>query len=202
MMVPPGLSFNAISEKALAVAKANTSSRSYWDWQDMIAYNKLGTFPYTPAVNLLYALREAIKMLEEEGLDNVFARHLRHGAATRAAAKAWGLELVCLDPHSYSPALTAIMVPDGHDADAFRKVVLDNFDMSLGTGLGKIKGKAFRLGHIGYFNDLMLMGTLSGVEMGLDLAKVPHRSGGVIAAMDVLKGRDVVPMPKSKAAVA
>ena len=202
MMVPPGLSFNAISEKALAVAKANTSSRSYWDWQDMIACNKLGTFPYTPAVNLLYALREAIKMLEEEGLDNVFARHLRHGAATRAAAKAWGLELVCLDPHSYSPALTAIMVPEGHDADAFRKVVLDNFDMSLGTGLGKIKGKAFRIGHIGYFNDLMLMGTLSGVEMGLDLAKVPHRSGGVLAAMEVLKGRDVVPMPKSKAAVA
>jgi alanine-glyoxylate transaminase / serine-glyoxylate transaminase / serine-pyruvate transaminase len=194
MMLPPGLSFNAVSEKALAASKANTSLRSYWDWHDMIAINKLGTFPYTPATNLLFALKEAIAMLEEEGLDNVWARHLRHGAATRAAAKAWGLELVCLDPHSYSPALTAVMVPDGHDADAFRKVVLENFDMSLGTGLGKLKGKAFRIGHIGHFNDLMLMGTLAGVEMGLDLAKVPHRSGGVLAAMEVLKGRDVVPM--------
>jgi len=201
-MLPPGLSFNAISEKALAAAKANPGMRSYWDWHDMIEINKQGTFPYTPAVNLLYALREGIAMLEEEGLDNVFLRHKRHGAAARAAAKAWGLELVCLDPHAYSPALTAVMVPDGHDADAFRKVVLDNFDMSLGTGLGRLKGKAFRIGHIGHFNDLMLMGTLSGIEMGLDLAKVPHRSGGVLAAMEVLKGRDVVPMSKSKAAVA
>jgi alanine-glyoxylate transaminase/serine-glyoxylate transaminase/serine-pyruvate transaminase len=138
-------------------------------------------------------------MLEEEGLENVFARHSRHGAATRAAAKAWGMETVCLDPHAYSPSLTALMMPDGHDADAFRKVVLQNYDMSLGTGLGKIKGKAFRIGHIGHFNDLMLMGTLSGVEMGLDLAKVPHRSGGVMAAMDVLTGRDVVAMPKAVA---
>jgi alanine-glyoxylate transaminase / serine-glyoxylate transaminase / serine-pyruvate transaminase len=202
MMLPPGLSFNAVSEKALAASKANGSLRSYWDWHDMLEFNKQGTFPYTPAVNLLFALREAIAMLEEEGLDNVFARHKRHGAAARAAAKAWGLELVCLDPQAYSPALTAIMVPDGHDADAFRKVVLETFDMSLGTGLGKLKGRAFRIGHIGYFNDLMLMGTLSGVEMGLDLAKVPHRSGGVNAAMEVLKGRDVVAMPKSKAAVA
>jgi alanine-glyoxylate transaminase / serine-glyoxylate transaminase / serine-pyruvate transaminase len=199
MMLPPGLSFNAVSEKALAASKANGSLRSYWDWHDMLEINKQGTFPYTPAVNLLFALREAIKMLEEEGLDNVFARHKRHGAATRAAAKAWGLELVCLDPHAYSPALTALMVPDGHDADAFRKVVLQNFDMSLGTGLGKIKGKAFRIAHIGFFNDLMLMGTLSGVEMGLDLAKVPHRSGGVMAAMEVLKGRDVVAMSKAVA---
>ena len=202
MMLPPGLGFNAISEKALAASRANTSTRSYWDWHDMLAINKQGTFPYTPAINLLFALKEAIAMLEEEGLDNVFARHMRHAAATRAAAKAWGLDLVCLDPHAYSPSLTAVMVPDGHDADAFRKVVLENFDMSLGTGLGKIKGKAFRIGHIGHFNDLMLMGTLSGVEMGLDLAKVPHRSGGVNAAMEVLKGRDVVPMSKSKAAVA
>jgi alanine-glyoxylate transaminase/serine-glyoxylate transaminase/serine-pyruvate transaminase len=202
MMLPPGLSFNAVSEKALAASRANTSMRSYWDWHDMIEINKQGTFPYTPATNLLYALKEAIAMLEEEGLDHVFLRHKRHGAATRAAAKAWGLELVCLDPHGYSPALTAVMVPDGSDADAFRKVVLENFDMSLGTGLGKLKGNAFRIGHIGHFNDLMLMGTLSGVEMGLDLAKVPHRSGGVLAAMDVLKARDVVPMPKSKAAVA
>ena len=202
MMLPPGLSFNAVSEKALAASKANSGMRSYWDWHDMIAINKQGTFPYTPATNLLYALKEAIMMLEEEGLDNVFKRHLRHGAATRAAVKTWGLDLVCLDPHCYSPALTAVMVPDGHDADAFRKVVLENFDMSLGTGLGNIKGNAFRIGHIGHFNDLMLMGTLAGVEMGLDLANIPHRSGGVLAAMDVLKGRDVVAMPKSKAAVA
>jgi alanine-glyoxylate transaminase / serine-glyoxylate transaminase / serine-pyruvate transaminase len=200
MMLPPGLSFNALSEKALAASKANNSMRSYWDWHDMIEINKQGTFPYTPATNLLFALKEAIAMLEEEGLDNVFARHQRHGAATRAAAKAWNLELVCLDPHSYSPALTAIMVGEGHDADNFRKIVLENFDMSIGTGLGKIKGKAFRIGHIGHFNDLMLMGTLAGVEMGLDLAKVPHRSGGVMAAMEVLKGRDVVPMPKSAVA--
>jgi alanine-glyoxylate transaminase / serine-glyoxylate transaminase / serine-pyruvate transaminase len=200
MMLPPGLSFNALSEKALAASKGNSSLRSYWDWHDMLEINKQGTFPYTPAVNLLFALREAIRMLEEEGLENVFARHKRHGAATRAAAKAWGLDLVCLDPQAYSPALTAIMVPDGHDADAFRKVVLENFDMSLGTGLGKLKGRAFRIAHIGFFNDLMLMGTLSGVEMGLDLAKVPHRGGGVIAAMEVLKGREVLAMPKAAVA--
>jgi alanine-glyoxylate transaminase / serine-glyoxylate transaminase / serine-pyruvate transaminase len=200
MMLPPGLSFNALSEKALAASKANGSLRSYWDWHDMLEINKQGTFPYTPAVNLLFALREAIRMLEEEGLENVFARHKRHGAATRAAAKAWGLDLVCLDPQAYSPALTALMVPDGHDADAFRKVVLENFDMSLGTGLGKLKGRAFRIAHIGFFNDLMLMGTLSGVEMGLDLAKVPHRGGGVMAAMEVLKGREVLAMPKAAVA--
>ena len=202
MMLPPGLSFNALSEKALAASKANNSLRSYWDWRDMLEYNKLGTFPYTPAINLLFALREAIKMLEEEGLENILARHKRHAAATRAAAKVWGLDLVCLDPQAYSPSLTAVMVPEEHDADAFRKVVLENFDMSLGTGLGKLKGRAFRIGHIGHFNDLMLMGTLSGVEMGLDLAKIPHRSGGVLAAMDILKNRDVVAMPQSKAAVA
>src|SRR5260370_17302944 len=164
----------------------------------MIAINKLGAFPYTPATNLLFALKEAIAMLEEEGLDNVFARHMRHGAATRAAVKAWDLEPVCLDPHCYSPALTAVMVPDGHDADAFRKVVLENFDMSLCTGLGKLKGRAFRIAHIGHFNDLMLMGTLSGVEMGLDLAKGPHRSGGVLAAMEALKGPDAVPTSTSQ----
>jgi alanine-glyoxylate transaminase / serine-glyoxylate transaminase / serine-pyruvate transaminase len=199
MMLPPGLSFNAVSPKALAASRTNTSLRSYWDWHDMIEINKTGTFPYTPAINLLFALREAIAMLEEEGLENVFARHKRHAAATRAAAKVWGLDLVCLDPQAYSPALTAVMVPDGHDADAFRKTVLENFDMSLGTGLGKLKGKAFRIGHIGHFNDLMLMGTLSGVEMALDLAKVPHRAGGVLAAMDILKNRDVVTMPQKVA---
>jgi alanine-glyoxylate transaminase/serine-glyoxylate transaminase/serine-pyruvate transaminase len=202
LMLPPGLGFNAVSEKALAVAKANPSMRSYWDWQEVIAINKVGTWPYTPAVNLLFGLKEAIAMLEEEGLDNVFARHKRHSAATRAAVKAWGLETQCQDPHAHSPALTGAVMPEGHDADNFRKVVLENFDMSLGTGLNKIKGKMFRIGHIGHFNDLMLMGTLSGIEMGLDLAKVPHRSGGVLAAMEVLKGRELVPMPKSKAAVA
>jgi alanine-glyoxylate transaminase/serine-glyoxylate transaminase/serine-pyruvate transaminase len=201
LMLPPGLGFNAVSEKALAAAKVNPSMRSYWDWQEVIAINKVGTWPYTPAINLLFGLKEAIAMLEEEGLDNVFARHKRHSAATRAAAKVWGLETQCEDPHAHSPALTAVVLPDGHDADHFRKVVLENFDMSLGTGLNKIKGKAFRIGHIGHFNDLMLMGTLAGVEMGLDLAKVPHRDGGVLAAMEVLKGREVVPMPKSKAAV-
>ena len=202
LMLPPGLGFNAVSEKALAAAKASPSMRSYWDWEEVIAYNRVGTFPYTPAINLLFGLREAIAMLEEEGLDHVFARHKRHSAATRAAVKTWGLETQCQDPQAHSPALTGVRLPEGHDADNFRKVVLDNFDMSLGTGLNKIKGKAFRIGHIGHFNDLMLMGTLSGVEMGPDLAKVPHRGGGVLAAMDVLKGRDVVAMPKSKAAVA
>jgi alanine-glyoxylate transaminase/serine-glyoxylate transaminase/serine-pyruvate transaminase len=200
LMLPPGLGFNAVSEKALAAAKANPGMRSYWDWQEVITFNRLGTFPYTPATNLLYGLREAVRMLEEEGLENVWARHKRHSAATRAAVKVWGLETQCLDSNAHSPALTGVRMPEGHDADNFRKVVLENFDMSLGTGLNKVKGKVFRIGHIGHFNDLMLMGTLSGVEMGLDLAKVPHRSGGVLAAMEVLKGRDVVPM--TKAAVA
>ncbi|HJZ21490.1 MAG TPA: aminotransferase class V-fold PLP-dependent enzyme [Bradyrhizobium sp.] len=200
LMLPPGLGFNAVSEKALGVAKANPSMRSYWDWEEVIAFNKVGTFPYTPAINLLFGLNEAVAMLEEEGIDNVFARHKRHSAATRAAVKAWGLETQCQDPHGHSPALTGVVMPEGHDADGFRKVVLDHFDMSLGTGLNKIKGKVFRVGHIGHFNDLMLMATLSGIEMGLDLAKVPHRSGGVLAAMEVLKGRDVVPMPKADVA--
>ena len=200
LMLPPGLGFNAVSEKALAVARGNPTMRSYWDWAEVIAINKVGTWPYTPAINLLFGLKEAIAMLEEEGLGNVFARHKRHSAATRAAAKVWGLETQCQDPHAHSPALTGVAMPEGYDADHFRKVVLENFDMSLGTGLNKIKGKVFRIGHIGHFNDLMLMGTLSGVEMGLDLAKVPHRSGGVLAAMEVLKGRDVVPMQKAAAA--
>jgi alanine-glyoxylate transaminase/serine-glyoxylate transaminase/serine-pyruvate transaminase len=200
LMLPPGLGFNVISDKALAASKANSAFRSYWDWQEVINANKLGSWPYTPATNLLYGLKEAIAMLEEEGLDNVFARHKRHGAAARAATKAWGLETVCQDAHNHSPALTAVMMPEGHDADAFRKIVLENFDMSLGTGLAKWKGKIFRIGHIGHFNDLMLMGTLAGVEMGLDLAKVPHRAGGVLAAMEVLKGRDIVQMPKAAVA--
>src|ERR1700726_1356838 len=202
LMLPPGLGFNAVTEKALAAAKASPSMRSYWDWEEVIAYNKLGTFPYTPAINLLFGLREAIAMLEEEGLDHVFARHKRHSAATRAAVKTWGLETQCQEQGAHSPALTGVRLPEGHDADHFRKIVLDRFDMSLGTGLNKVKGKVFRIGHLGHFNDLMLMGTLSGIEMGLDLAKVPHRSGGVLAAMEVLKRREVVPMSKSKAAFA
>ena len=200
LMLPPGLGFNAVSEKALAVAKANPGLRSYWEWEEVIAFNKAGTFPYTPAINLLFGLQEAIKMLEEEGLENVFARHKRHSEATRAAIKVWGLETQCQEQGAHSPSLTAVRMPEGHDADHFRKVVLENFDMSLGTGLNKIKGKAFRIGHIGHFNDLMLMGTLSGVEMGLDLAKVPHRSGGVLAAMEVLKGSAAAPMPKAAVA--
>ena len=189
LMLPPGLSFNAISPKALAASKTANMPRSYWDWQDMLANNTTGYFPYTPATNLLYGLREAIAMLQEEGLENVFARHARHGAATRAAARHWGLEILCLDSRDYSNVLTAIVMPDGHGADNFRKVVLERYDMSLGTGLARLKDRVFRIGHLGHFNDLMLMGTLSGIEMGLHDAGVPHRQGGVIAAMDVLTGR-------------
>ncbi|HYZ61887.1 MAG TPA: aminotransferase class V-fold PLP-dependent enzyme, partial [Acetobacteraceae bacterium] len=189
LMLPPGLGFNAISAKALAAAKSGGMPRSYWDWQEMLGPNATGYFPYTPATNLLYGLREALAMLQEEGLPNVFARHARHGAATRAAVRAWGLEVLALDPREYSPVLTTVVMPDGHDADALRKVILEQFDMSLGAGLGKLKGRVFRIGHLGDFNDLTLMGTLAGVEMGLHLAGVPHRAGGVAAAMDVLAGR-------------
>jgi alanine-glyoxylate transaminase/serine-glyoxylate transaminase/serine-pyruvate transaminase len=187
LMLPPGLGFNAISEKALLAAKANQASRSYWDWQDILGQNKNGSWPYTPATNLLYGLKEAIKMLTEEGLDNVFARHLRLSAATRAAVRAWNLEILCQDPQEYSPILTAVVMPAGHDADRFRDVALKSYDMSLGAGLSKVKRKVFRIGHLGHFNELMLMGTLSGVEMALDVADVPHKSGGVLAAMEVLK---------------
>lgn len=202
LMLPPGLGFNAVSEKALDTAKKNTSIRSYWDWHEIIAANKLGSWVYTPATNLLYGLDVAIDMLLEEGLDNVFARHKRHSSASRAAARVWELEVLCQEPAAHSPILTAIMMPDGHDADRFRKIVLDKFDMSLGSGLGKVKGKIFRIGHIGHFNDLMLMGTLAGVEMGLDLAGIPHRAGGVLAAMDVLKRSEVIPMTQPRTAVA
>jgi len=186
LMLPPGLSFNAISDKALAASKANGLKRSYWDWGAMLANNVSGFFPYTPATNLLYGLREALDMLLDEGLDNVFARHDRWAEATRRAVAGWGLENLCLNPDEYSSVLTAVMVPDGHDADHLRTVILDNFDMSLGTGLGKVKGKVFRIGHLGDFNDLTLMGTLSGVEMGLGLAGVPHQRGGVDRAMTYL----------------
>jgi len=188
LMLPPGLSFNAVSEKALAVASKGGMRRSYWDWEEQIAANKNGAFPFTPATNLLYGLAEAIDMLHEEGLDNVFKRHDRHAAATRKAVQAWGLEVLCQEPKDYSSALTAVLLPDGHNADAFRAGVLQNFNMSLGNGLAKLAGKVFRIGHLGDFNDLMLLGTLSGVEMGLSLANIPHQKGGVDAAMNMLKG--------------
>jgi len=186
LMLPPGLSFNAVSEKALAASKSSTLPKSYWAWEPMLSANHNGVFPYTPATNLLYGLSEAITMLMEEGLDNVFARHTRHAEATRRAVRAWGLDLQCQNADEYSASLTAVRFPDGHDADAFRRVVLDNFDMSLGNGLGRVQGRVFRIGHLGDFNDLMLAGTLSGVEMGLQLAGVAHTSGGVKAALDYL----------------
>jgi alanine-glyoxylate transaminase/serine-glyoxylate transaminase/serine-pyruvate transaminase len=186
LMLPPGLSFNAISDKSLAASKSAKLPRSFWDWSEMIPANANGWFPYTPATNLLYGLREALAMLEEEGLANVFKRHDRHAEATRRAVRAWGLEILCQNPEEYSSALTAVVMPAGHDADNFREIVLDNFDMSLGMGLAKLKGKVFRIGHLGDFNDLTLAGTLSGVEMGLELAGAPFRKGGVLAAMEHL----------------
>jgi alanine-glyoxylate transaminase/serine-glyoxylate transaminase/serine-pyruvate transaminase len=188
LMLPPGLSFNALGEKALAAAKASRLPKSYWGWDEMIAANKTGFFPYTPATNMLYALGEAIDMLHEEGLDNVFARHDRHAEATRRAARAWGLDILCKEPRHYSSSLTALMMPAGHDADNFRKVALEHFDVSLGTGLSKVAGKVFRIGHLGDTNDLTIVGALAGVEMGLGLAGVPHRKGGVQAAMDYFAG--------------
>ena len=185
-MLPPGLGFNAVSGKALAAAKAATLPKAYWDWGPMLDNNARGFFPYTPPTNLLYGLAEALAMLGEEGLDNVFARHDRLAEATRRAVRAWGLEILCLNPAEYSSALTAIVMPEGHDADALRKVILERFDLSLGTGLGKVKGKVFRIGHLGDFNELMLAGTLCGVEMGLGLAGVPHQRGGVDAALRYL----------------
>jgi len=186
LMLPPGLSFNAVSAKALAANKTSRSARYYWDWQEMLKPNREGFFPYTPATNLIYGLREALLMLQDEGLINVFQRHQRHGEATRAAVRAWGLEIVCEDPREYSNSLTAVLMPEGHNADRLREIILENFDMSLGTGLSKLAGKVFRIGHLGSFNDLMLAGTLSGVEMGLQLAGVPHKPGGVRAAMEAL----------------
>ena len=187
LMLPPGLSFNCISSKALAASRSAKLPRSYWGWEEMIANGKTGYFPYTPATNLLYGLREALTMLlDEEGLDAVFARHQRHAEATRRAVRAWGLEVLALDPREYSASLTAVLVPAGHDADRVRKTVLEAFDMSLGTGLGKLGGKVFRIGHLGDFNDLTLVGTLAGVEMGLALAGVPVKKEGVQAAMAYL----------------
>ena len=186
LMLPPGLSFNAASDKALAASKTAKLPKSYWGWDEMLASNKTGFFPYTPATNLLYGLRESLNMLHEEGLDNVFRRHDRHAEATRRAVRAWGLEILCLNPVEYSSSLTAVLMPEGHSEIEFRKVVLENFNLSLGSGLTKLHDKVFRIGHLGDFNDLMLAGTLAGVEMGLALAGVPHRKGGVAAALDYL----------------
>ncbi|MFP3757180.1 pyridoxal-phosphate-dependent aminotransferase family protein [Cupriavidus sp. SIMBA_020] len=193
LMLPPGLSFNAVSAKAVAASARSKLPKAFWGWEEIIEANKNGFWPYTPATNLLYGLSEACDMLQEEGLPNVFARHRRHAEATRACVNAWGLEILCQNPAEYSPALTAVVMPDGHNADALRKVVLENFNMSLGQGLSKLSGKVFRIGHLGDFNDLTLMGTLAGVEMGLALAGVPHHAGGVLAAMESLRAAALKP---------
>jgi len=182
LMLPPGLGLTAISDKAQAASKTNKMPRSYWDWGDMLKANTNGFFPYTPATNMLYGLRESISMLLEEGLSAVFARHQRLAAATREAVRAWGLEVLCLEPRSYSSVLTAVLMPAGHNSDNFREIVLNTCNMSLGTGLGKVAGKVFRIGHLGACNDLILLGALAGIETGLDLAGVPHASGGSDAA--------------------
>jgi len=186
LMCPPGLSFNAISNKALEAYKNSKIVKSYWHWGQMLENNKLGFYPYTPAVNLLYGLNEAINMLLEEGLENVFARHKRHADATRLAVQAWGLEILAKNPEERSDSITAIMVPEGHDSDNLRKIIYDNYDMSLGTGLNKVKGKVFRIGHMGDLNDLMLAGTLAGVEMGLKQSGIPFKPGGIMTALDFL----------------
>jgi alanine-glyoxylate transaminase / serine-glyoxylate transaminase / serine-pyruvate transaminase len=189
LMLPPGLGFNAISAKALAASKTAKLPKSYWGWDEMITANKGGFFPSSPATNLLYGLRESLHLLMAEGLENVFARHKRHGEATRRAVRAWGLEILCLNPEEYSPVLTTVVMPGDKGADAYRAAVLEKFNMSLGSGLGLLKDRVFRIGHLGDFNDLMLVGTLGGVEMGFALAGVPHKQGGVMAAMDYLAAR-------------
>jgi alanine-glyoxylate transaminase/serine-glyoxylate transaminase/serine-pyruvate transaminase len=186
LMLPPGLGFNAVSDKALVANRSARMTRSYWDWQEMLKSNATGFFPYTPATNLLYGLRESLRMLQEEGLPQVFARHSRHAEAARAAVRGWGLELLPLDPAEYSSSLTAVVMPEGHDADRFRASALSGWDISLGSGLGKLQGRVFRIGHLGDFNDLMLMGTLAGVELGLRSTDVPFKASGLAAAIDVL----------------
>jgi alanine-glyoxylate transaminase/serine-glyoxylate transaminase/serine-pyruvate transaminase len=188
LMLPPGLCFNAVSDKALKASKSSKLTKSFWSWDEMLTANEKGFFPYTPATNLLYGLAEAIDMLNEEGLDNVFARHARHGEAARRAVRAWGLEVFCREPRHYSNSLTAVLMPEGQSADRFRRVVHETFDMSLGNGLSKVADRVFRIGHLGDFNDLMLAGTLSGVEMGLEVAGVPHKKGGAAAALAYLAG--------------
>ena len=187
LMLPPGLSFNAISEKAIDISKKSTLRKSYWDWVEYLEFNKTGFFPYTPATNMLFGLNEAINMLHEEGLNNVFKRHGRYSKATRIAVEAWGLEVFCQNEERFSDVLTAVVVPENKDADQLRKMILENFNMSLGNGLSKLKGKVFRIGHLGDFNDLSLLGTLSGVEMGLDLMQIPIREAGVEKAREYLK---------------
>jgi len=194
LMLPPGLSFNAISDKALAASKKSTMPKLFWSWEEQLPHNAKGFFPYTPGTNLLYGLAEAIDMLHEEGLDNVFARHDRHAEATRRAVRAWGLEVLCREPKYYSSSLTAVMMPEGHDADAFREKTLEHFDMSLGTGLTKLAGRVFRIGHLGDTNDLTMLGALSGVEMGLSVAGVPHKKGGAQAALDYFAECAVSPL--------
>lgn len=189
LMLPPGLSFNAISDKALKIAKTSGMRRSYWDWEEQIEANKSGSFPYTPATNLLYGLKEAINMLHEEGLNNVFKRHEKHAIATRAAVQAWGFENVCIEEKDFSNVLTAVMLPEHHNADNLRKIILENFNMSLGGGLSKLAGKVFRIGHLGDFNDLMLMGTLSGIEMGFEMAGIPYQKGGIAKATQILANK-------------
>ncbi len=201
LMLPPGLGFNAVSAKALAASKTSRLTKSYWDWSEMLESNRSGFFPYTPGTNMLYGLHEAIAMLHEEGLANVFARHARHGTATRAAAQAWGLEIVCIDPREYSNSLTALYVPDGFDADALREIILDRFDMSLGTGLGRLKGRVFRIGHLGDFNDLLLVATLGGVQMGLDVAGIPHGDGVSAALAHLVRASHPSGTPKVPVAV-
>ena len=186
LLLPPGLSFNAISQKALEAHSKSTMQKSYWDWKPMLENNKNGFFPYTPATNLVFGLDEALNMLMEEGLENVFKRHARHAEATRAAVRGWGLEILAKNPEEYSNTITAILLPEGHDSDNLRKVILDEYNMSLGMGLNKIKGKVFRIGHLGDFNDLMLAGTLAGVELGLRKSKIPYKAGGLMAAIDHL----------------
>jgi alanine-glyoxylate transaminase/serine-glyoxylate transaminase/serine-pyruvate transaminase len=186
LMLPPGLSFNAVSGKARQASRSAGLAKSFWSWEEMLAANQKGFFPYTPATNLLYGLAEAVDLLHEEGLDNVFARHRRHGEATRRAVAAWGLEVFCREPSHYSSSLTAVLMPEGHSADGFRKTVSETFDMSLGNGLSKLADRVFRIGHLGDFNDLMLAGTLSAIEMGLDVGEIPHNAGGVQAALGYL----------------
>jgi len=186
LMLPPGLGFNAISEKALAASQSARFGRSYWDWQQVLTLNSVGYFPYTPATNLFYGLREALTMLAEEGLPAVFSRHVRHGEATRRAVRAWGLEVVCRDEREYSPVVTAVLVPEGHSADALRTTILNDFDMSLGAGLGRFADRTFRIGHLGHFNDLSLVGALAGIEMGLIRSGMPITPGGVNAALEYL----------------
>jgi alanine-glyoxylate transaminase / serine-glyoxylate transaminase / serine-pyruvate transaminase len=186
LMLPPGLGFNAVSEKAVRASERATLPRSYWDWRPILAANERGYFPYTPPTNLLYGLREGLAMLSEEGLDRVFARHLRHAEATRAAVRGWGLEVLCLDERAHSASLTAVLVPEEHDADKIRTLILDRFNLSLGTGLGRLAGRVFRIGHLGHLNDVSLAGTLAGVQLGLEHSGVPIDHGGINAALRVL----------------